>query len=388
MTLEVRAYNVLFGDCVLVSWDEDDGKHHAWVDFGNHPGDNNGPFAPVYDDVLRRTDGHVDLAIVTHRHMDHLEGFFSLRHRFAADFQIDRLWHAHVSAGLDGNFEAAGKQVREMASTTALLGTSPLATTYRNNYGELAAGLTTKDRMNAIRNELPIDSEHEVHRQLDLGTTGARPPGMSHMAVEVLAPEANSATYLTDEVHPLAAAASTATTGVGSHEIFPRRWRPQPAMRSDLIRVADFARLRRRIRSDAAEILAAADKTRNNTSVVTRWTYHGVTLLLTGDAEERSWEVMKEVGVDLSADLVKVAHHGSIDASPDWAFTAVFPTKRSRNRVLISTDPTRYDEGPNEVPKAEVLAGWRGRVTRSSRLKRSDDRDPTGSVAFRFLVGP
>jgi hypothetical protein len=54
MSITLRAYNVLFGDALLVSWDEDDGTHHAWVDFGNFHNDPNAVFEKVYNDVLTR----------------------------------------------------------------------------------------------------------------------------------------------------------------------------------------------------------------------------------------------------------------------------------------------------------------------------------------------
>jgi beta-lactamase superfamily II metal-dependent hydrolase len=120
--------------------------------------------------------------------------------------------------------------------------------------------------------------------------------------------------------------------------------------------------------------------------VVTRWTYdQTISLLLTGDAELMSWSIMDGNGVDFSADLLKVGHHGSINASPTWSFQRVFPQVRTTNAVLLSTDRTRFT-GENEVPKDSVLDGWRARVTRTSRFRRTDEPglDPGLSVAFRF----
>src|SRR4029434_4136270 len=74
MSITLRAYNVLFGDALLVSWDEDDGAHHAWVDFGNFHNDANAVFEKVYNDVLLRTGGKLDLLVITHRHLDPIEG--------------------------------------------------------------------------------------------------------------------------------------------------------------------------------------------------------------------------------------------------------------------------------------------------------------------------
>ena len=88
MSIEIRAYNVLFGDCLLVSWDESDGEHHAWIDFGNFSNDPNAVFSTVYDKVLARTGGKLDLLVITHKHMDHLEGFYSLRDSIANNFTI------------------------------------------------------------------------------------------------------------------------------------------------------------------------------------------------------------------------------------------------------------------------------------------------------------
>jgi beta-lactamase superfamily II metal-dependent hydrolase len=152
--------------------------------------------------------------------------------------------------------------------------------------------------------------------------------------------------------------------------------------------LADFARLRRKLRTGGLETLALVDTTRNNTSLVTKWTYdQTITLLLTGDAELMSWAIMDSNGVDFTADLVKVGHHGSINASPPWSFTRVFPQVRAANAVLLSTDHTRFT-GENEVPERSVLDGWRARVSSPSRLKRTDRTglQAGSSIAFQFTT--
>jgi glyoxylase-like metal-dependent hydrolase (beta-lactamase superfamily II) len=163
MSLTVRAYNVLFGDCILLSWDEDDGPHHAWVDFGNMPNDPNRVFDGVYDDVRRRTRGRLDLVLVTHRHLDHLEGFHACRRRFAQDFQVDRLWHAHVSPALDDVFRLADQAMTALLPRSTVSGEGELGRLYRNNHD-----LSTRDRMAEILGSFPAASTHAVHRQLDL----------------------------------------------------------------------------------------------------------------------------------------------------------------------------------------------------------------------------
>jgi len=387
MSLTVRAYNVLFGDCILLSWDEDDGRHHAWVDFGNLLDDPNLLFDTVYDDVLARTGGRLDLALVTHRHLDHLEGFYACRQRFARDFQVDRLWHAHVTPALDNVFRLADQAMTALLPRATVSGEGELGRLYRNNHE-----LTTMDRMAEILRSFPAASAHAIHRRLDLRAERALPPGMRRMRIQVLAPEEDSGRYLRPLEEGLASRQALQRSfdalpaGASRPAIQPRQAYPQDPGYLFLPELADFERLRRRLRTGGLETLAAVDKTRNNTSVVTRWTYdQTISLLLTGDAELMSWSIMDGNGVDFSADLLKVGHHGSINASPTWSFERVFPQVRGSNAVLLSTDHTRFT-GENEVPEQSVVQGWRARVTSTSRLKRTDRLGllPGGSVAFQF----
>jgi hypothetical protein len=388
MTLTVRAYNVLFGDCILLSWDEDDGPHHAWVDFGNMSNDPNPVFEVVYADVLARTGGRLDLALVTHRHLDHLEGFYACRQRFARDFQVDRLWHAHVTPALDAVFQLADTALTALLPPSARNGQGEIGRLYQNNQF-----LSTMDRMAVILESFPAASAHAIHRQLDLQADQALPPGMRRMAIEVLAPERDSQRYLESLDEGLASrqALQRSFDALPTDATRPATGPTGPPTTPDsdyvfLPELADLARLRRKLRTGGLETLAAVDKTRNNTSLVTKWTYdQTITLLLTGDAELMSWAIMNANGVDFTANLIKVGHHGSINASPTWSFTRVFPQVRAANAVLLSTDRTRFT-GENEVPEESVLDGWRARVTSPSRLKRTDRAglSPGGSTAFRF----
>jgi beta-lactamase superfamily II metal-dependent hydrolase len=111
-----------------------------------------------------------------------------------------------------------------------------------------------------------------------------------------------------------------------------------------------------------------------------RLTHGSARLLLVGDAEEMSWEIMRKNGAALKANVIKVGHHGSINASPDWSFTKVMPTKLATNAAVISTDDDRFT-GENEVPKDSVLNGWRARLKSGNRLLRTDSRGLGESVA-------
>lgn len=64
----------------------------------------------------------------------------------------------------------------------------------------------------------------------------------------------------------------------------------------------------------------------NDCSIVLRLTHGGNTFLFTGDAEEEAENDMLASGMDLSADVLKVGHHGSHTSTSDAFLDAVSPT--------------------------------------------------------------
>jgi hypothetical protein len=391
MSITLRAYNVLFGDCLLVSWDEDDGEHHAWVDFGNFVNDPNAVFSTVYNDVLERTDGNLDLLVVTHRHMDHLEGFHSFRQSIAREFTIKKIWYAHVTPGLDDQFKATELQIRErgLLPEWVRMGEGVLGQIYRNNFG--LKELSVEDRMDEFLEELRGTPSHAVFRGVNMANI--LPGGMRNLKVEILAPEKESSLYFEPLEQTLKMRQylddyfdqpSALAEPLDLESPFERP-EDKDKEASPLDRLADFSRLRRKLQSGGLDLLRAVDKTRNNTSVVLALTYGEKQLLLAADAEEKSWELMQKEGASFDSALIKVAHHGSINASPSWSYDQVFPANRPSNGVIISTDPTRYT-GENEVPKAEVVANWRRRVTNVAELfRRTDDVELGKYVEVRYV---
>ncbi len=63
----------------------------------------------------------------------------------------------------------------------------------------------------------------------------------------------------------------------------------------------------------------------NNYSVVMKVTYGKRSFLFTGDAEKISEDEMLSHGYDLSADVLKVGHHGSVSSTSEKFFKAVDP---------------------------------------------------------------
>jgi competence protein ComEC len=72
--------------------------------------------------------------------------------------------------------------------------------------------------------------------------------------------------------------------------------------------------------------LPNADKNLNNASLVFVLTYKGRRALFSGDMEKPVEDVLLKAGVDLGADLLKVAHHGSRSSSSTGMILAIHPS--------------------------------------------------------------
>jgi beta-lactamase superfamily II metal-dependent hydrolase len=99
--LQVRIYNVRFGDAILVSVPDRKGDgttsiHHVLIDFGNAlstQGGDDSVFEPVARDILQVLDGRpVDLYVMTHEHMDHVQGLKFAAERLNIHIPIKRVW--------------------------------------------------------------------------------------------------------------------------------------------------------------------------------------------------------------------------------------------------------------------------------------------------------
>lgn len=87
----------------------------------------------------------------------------------------------------------------------------------------------------------------------------------------------------------------------------------------------------------------SSDET-NNTSIITKITYGDTSFLFMGDAEIKAENLLLESGADLSADVLKVGHHGS-DSSTGYQFLReVMP-----DYAVVSVGPNKYGHPMDEV---------------------------------------
>jgi hypothetical protein len=91
---KVRMYRQGLGDCFLITLPRQDSKSYfVLIDCGVILGTPNATaeMQKVVNDIIRTTNGHVDLLLATHEHWDHLSGFVQARDTFSG-LTVDRVW--------------------------------------------------------------------------------------------------------------------------------------------------------------------------------------------------------------------------------------------------------------------------------------------------------
>ena len=113
----------------------------------------------------------------------------------------------------------------------------------------------------------------------------------------------------------------------------------------------------------------ALDKAANNTSLVVRLTIGGKVLMFCGDAEVESWRVMKAKGLLAPVDVLKVAHHGSVNGMPFHGEDSVLDDILKPGRgttAIISTCRGAYParSAETEIPSPGLMKVLKQRCAR------------------------
>ena len=372
--LTVVAYNVLFGDAILVCIPDRNGRktvmRHMLIDVGNvlaEPDKNAEVFRSILTDINRRLDGRpIDLYVMTHEHMDHVQGLpFADRQRQQLP-AIDYAWlTASANPRYYKQFPQAEKQrrlrvaaydrVKRIALHQGIAGLSPVKAFLDNN-----SPARTSDCVNFLRNIARKNTSY-VHRGFKAV------PGKNHpfreAAFSIWAPEHDTASYY-------------------------GRMRPvMPTKRGQTLKAPKgvdqkaFDALVEYSRTGLGDEMLAIDRAANNTSVVFLIEWRGWRLLFSGDAELRSWRTMQRQKQLRPVHFVKVGHHASHNGTPgEEVLDRILPVRRKDSRprkALVSTCKDTY----NGVPDHDTLARLERRVDELVQTTQA----PVGSaVEIRF----
>lgn len=386
-TLRVRLYNVHFGDAVLVTipdFDRASGttkKRHLLIDFGNvlrGEGGEDELFRPAIDDILAQLAGRpLDLYVMTHEHLDHVQGLFYAAAKIYPDLK-DRLQTscAWLTASSEPSYYQRHSEARKkkleldkcIRSIERYLNAAP-----EGLRDELACMLANNNSNNTPYSTVQcVDylrqlarTTHYLYRGADV--TGKHP--FKEAQFRVWAPEEDTSVYY-GALQPMALHLEAAATD-GSFRAAGRE-QPVTPMPPPGVDAGAFYNLVERRRNGLVENLLSIDQAANNSSLVFCLEWRGWRLLFPGDAEAKSWEVMRRKHALQPVDFLKVAHHGSHNGTPTGAaFDAILPLVSPDGRerkAAISTWTGTY----SGVPQALTIERLRSRANLVSTLDQPD----------------
>lgn len=404
-TLTVRAYNVRFGDAFLISFPdkrsaddppamgtEDSEKimRHILIDVGNAlstAGGTDEVFEPIVKDIINVLNGRpVDLYIMTHEHMDHIQGLLAAKKKHNLAITANCSWLTasaeegyYNSANWAGEdvpkkallppqqrvlMEAAYDDLSDYVSGLQASGESisPLlmAMLNINNYR------SSKDCVDYLRTLAGAEKTHYIHRESpDLDSKHP----FQDAKVEVWAPERNTAVYY-GRLRPR-------TFGfieeAGENGTVRKPTMPKPPPGVD---ASAFYKLVNARKHNLVENLLAIDKAKNNSSIVFYLEWEGWRFLFPGDAEVKSWRIMEEKGVLKPVHFLKISHHLSHNGTPeDEILEQILPSNSQDNRhrlAVASTYPFTY----SGIPFEDIVARLDGRGIETHIIAKALDDFP------------
>jgi len=402
--LRVRVYNVHFGDAILVRIpDKDDSgntvNRHVLFDVGNALATTGGSdvvFKPVVEDILRELNGQpLDLYIMTHEHMDHIQGlpyaeryYYPDRGKTLKERLNTRYAWLTASAAEDygkGHMLAAELRLkfeRDFAEIDAYIHSAsfleqvePQQLTYLEALLAINNPRSSKDNVAYLRDL--AEHTYYVHRESDL--EGMHP--FHETQFELWAPEEDTSVYY-GSCPSLALGITCGDEGGGKTDL--REYIPPAG-----VDASAFYNLVDR-RRQFAENLLAIDKAANNTSLVCCIKWRGWRLLFTGDAELKSWKVMQERGQLSEVDSLKVSHHGSHNGTPGESFLEILFPKREvkgkERRAVVSTWREPYPSVPDEDTLKRLydpeISGLQPRCDKLVRVDESLDEELFVDLVF------
>jgi beta-lactamase superfamily II metal-dependent hydrolase len=387
--LKVRIYNVRFGDAILVTVPDRDSEagetttRRILIDVGNAPagagsggGGEDAVFEPVVADILDELGGRpLDLYVMTHEHLDHVQGLFYAATKLPAldfenRFKVDHVW---LTASAHPDYYTTHPKAKEkklefdaMYRRLSMFLT-PFAAVAPHGLMEILAindPTKTKQCVDFLRRLNPGRTAY-VYRGVP--TAGTHP--FREASLSVWAPEEDTSDYY-GSFQPLDEGAVPLPPTADTRAATPPRPAPAPPAGVDVGAFLNLVEARRR---GIADNLLAIDQAANNTSVVFSLEWRGWRLLFAGDAEIRSWKTMAREGMLAPVDFLKVAHHGSHNGTPaDEIFEAILPPRSSdapERRAAISTWGATYSGIPHPPTNARIAS----RCTLSTTLDHRDD---------------
>jgi beta-lactamase superfamily II metal-dependent hydrolase len=375
--IRVRMYRVGFGDFFLLSLQTPAGQKHILIDCGVHACDIhsiNAAIARMAEDTGRE----LALVMMTHRHADHISGFAKCKDVFS-QFTVEQVWMSwfedpsdKVAANFQKNLAMVAEQMKLALAARNRPEDDELDFMAENITGEPGGGsnaVALQVLHGGFKNKAPVayykagDTPKLPQNLVDAGLT-AQILGPPHDLALVAQMNGKNEQYLA------ANDALLAKPVAPFDEVFQIAAQRYPTA---AFREYNRHEVEQSVIDSQADMLAAkarqADKTLNNQSLVVLFTFNGKHLLFAGDAQWGNWEnflyggkagtsghtalTQQSRSILASLDFYKVGHHGSTNATPKDALSAM----REGCVAMCSTEPGCYGKPSSgtEVPRIPLL---------------------------------
>jgi hypothetical protein len=425
--ITIRAYNVGFGDCLLVTFHYARSDRHILIDFGSTKAPQAKERKPAFmmeiaEDIRRVCGGKLDAVVATHRHRDHISGFATGSGGKKGTGDIIRElkpevviqpWTEDPKAPVDAlvpvndpgkavaGFRRALSQMHSVALEVArYAGSSSIKPQMRKQLEFL--GETNIANLSAVKN---LSTMGKQRNYVYFGSKPGLDKILPGVKTYVLGPPTlkqtdtilNQVSSNKDEFWHLYrgftsfwAFQSNTVSRLGPGTLFPRagRRKPGPEHRWLADRLAAM-------QSDSVlSIVRQLDEAMNNTSVILLFETGGKRLLFPGDAQLENWmyalhTLREKGGISLleEVDLYKVGHHGSLNATPKSLWNA-FKKKGVKKslKTVLSTRPGVHGSTARrtEVPRRALVT----ELELKSGLLRTDDIKASDHILCRVIEIP
>ena len=408
VSVEVRSYQVGFGDCFLLTfvYSASD-KRHILIDFGTTGLPRNGKPSAHMPNVAKAIQKEVGAGkrlvavVATHRHADHISGFATdngtgksgeiikaLRPRLVLQPWTEdpkakpNALTAKSAVGGAKGFVARLANMNTLAERVKQLAASKPAWMSAAARKELAfLGEENLANKSAVNNLIAMGKAGSA-KFLRYGDKTGLEKWLPGVKVTVLGPPDLTQSdairkqrskdkdqfwhFVKGAVPGLPAAGDDRGQGKGSKTVPEEaRW-----FRDRLLSVTNQGLL---------EIVRQLDDQMNNTSLILLFEVGKKKLLFPGDAQFENWSYAMTEAPNHKAvakliadvDFYKVGHHGSLNATPkQWVWDAFKKKKGKKLQTMVSTMPGKHGKvaSKTEVPRRTLLTA----LESGSRLKNTN----------------
>jgi hypothetical protein len=365
----VRAFNVGFGDCFLLTFVyAKGGDRHVLIDFGStRLPENPMPkhMVKVAEEIGKLTGNKLHIVVATHRHKDHISGFETNKKKDASGDIIRSYkpslvlqpWTEDPDIPVDADGPRAfARSLSNMNAFAARLHsfaeglTEKRMETLRMSAVEKAhlsfLGENNIANKSAIENLMSMAKVKYLHADMKLSVAQLLPgvdvtvmgPPTVDQHEEVATQNPKNA----DEYWHLAARNSSGMAQ-SSKSIFPGFQGKRPLYAKWIEH-----RLMQAQKEGLFGIVRDLDKAMNNTSLILLFKAGNKSLLFPGDAQWENWQyaLSKPAYVKMlkAVDLYKVGHHGSLNATPKtlWKHFGKKSDKKGSKTRMKSVMSTKH----------------------------------------------